>query len=516
MLIKVKRYLGAKESLYFCWAEKMKNSKNTLTLTLIVSSIILLMALQIFWITNSYEKAYFDLRRETNGLFRSTIMALRDSMLLKSFERVPGDSIHDRFTFTPRLDSSKNIKSRVRIDQSVSQIQVYISADGKKDSIQTILRPLSKQMHEGKISGGNFLFRMRADSLSEDSIKHHFSIALANANTWVPFEIKHSSFVPTPVPVGNNGSALFRSPGDELIDDQFEPQVFSNTMYSDWTRFDPVHRYAVVLSDFRPLLMMEIAPQILFSIFLTTLTLAAFFIMYRSVRAQQRLMELKNDFISNITHELKTPVTTVGVALEALKNFKGLDNPALTEEYLEIAQNELNRLNILTDKILKTSSFENKGVEYNAEPVELDKLVEQVLGSMKLVFEKQHAKVSFAKEGTEFHLMGSTVHLTSVVYNLLDNALKYSREIPEIEVRLLATTDKLMLTVKDHGIGISPEHKKKVFEKFFRVPTGDVHNIKGYGLGLSYVESVVKSHKGTIAIESEVGKGSVLTVTLPT
>jgi two-component system phosphate regulon sensor histidine kinase PhoR len=336
-------------------AEKMKSSKNTLTLTLIVSSIILLMALQIFWITNSYEKAYFDLRRETNGLFRSTIMALRDSMLLKSFERVPGDSLHDRFTFTPRLDSSKNIKSRVRIDQSVSQIQVYISADGKKDSIQTILRPLSKQMHEGKISGGNFLFRMRADSLSEDSIKHHFSIALANANTWVPFEIKHSSFVPTPVPVGNNGSALFRSPGDELIDDQFESHVFSNTMYSDWTRFDPVHRYAVVLSDFRQLLVMEIAPQILFSIFLTTLTLAAFVIMYRSVRAQQRLMELKNDFISNITHELKTPVTTVGVALEALKNFKGLDNPALTEEYLEIAQNELNRLNILTDKILKTS-----------------------------------------------------------------------------------------------------------------------------------------------------------------
>jgi two-component system phosphate regulon sensor histidine kinase PhoR len=481
-------------------AEKMKSSKNTLTLTLIVSSIILLMALQIFWITNSYEKAYFDLRRETNGLFRSTIMALRDSMLLKSFERVPGDSLHDRFTFTPRLDSSKNIKSRVRIDQSVSQIQVYISADGKKDSIQTILRPLSKQMHEGKISGGNFLFRMRADSLSEDSIKHHFSIALANANTWVPFEIKHSSFVPTPVPVGNNGSALFRSPGDELIDDQFESHVFSNTMYSDWTRFDPVHRYAVVLSDFRQLLVMEIAPQILFSIFLTTLTLAAFVIMYRSVRAQQRLMELKNDFISNITHELKTPVTTVGVALEALKNFKGLDNPTLTQEYLDIAQNELNRLNILTDKILKTSLFENNGVDLDPEPVNLEELTQQVLSSLKLVFEKAQAQIQFNKTGSDFTIVGGSVHLISVIYNLLDNALKYSPEKPEILVELNSTDDHVILKVKDNGIGIAPVYKKKVFEKFFSVPTGDVHNIKGYGLGLSYVESVVKSHKGSITV----------------
>lgn len=493
----------------------MKGSKNTATLALIASSIILLMALQIFWITNSYEKAYFNLRRETNELFRSTIMALRDSLLIKSFEEVPRDTLHEpSFTFSSRLDSTKN-RSRVRMNQSVSQIQVYISSDGRKDSIQTILRPLSKQMHEGKISGGNFLFRMRADSLSADSIGYYFSKALKQAEISIPFEIKHSSFIPTPVPVGKGGSALFRPPGDDLIDDQFESRVFSNTMYSDWTRFDPVHRYAVMLSDFRPLLLFEIAPQILFSLFLTLLTSAAFVVMYRSIRTQQRLMELKNDFISNITHELKTPVTTVGVALEALKNFSGLDNPTLTKEYLDIAQNELNRLNILTDKILKTSSFENNGIEYNAEPVDLDKIVEQVLDSMKLVFEKHNAKISYEKEGTGFQLLGSVIHLTSVIYNLLDNALKYSRGIPEIQVHLLSTSDHLVLTIHDHGIGISPEYQKKVFEKFFRVPTGDVHTIKGYGLGLSYVQSVVKSHKGFIDIKSKLGTGSTFIITLP-
>jgi two-component system phosphate regulon sensor histidine kinase PhoR len=117
---------------------------------------------------------------------------------------------------------------------------------------------------------------------------------------------------------------------------------------------------------------------------------------------------------------------------------------------------------------------------------------------MKLVFEKQHAKITFTKEGSEFHLMGSTVHLTSVVYNLLDNALKYSREIPEIEVRLL-NNSPMNFSLKSKITELElQEYKKKVFEKFFSVPTGDVHNIKGYGLGLSYVESVVKSHKGSI------------------
>lgn len=237
--------------------------------------------------------------------------------------------------------------------------------------------------------------------------------------------------------------------------------------------------------------------------------------MYRSLRAQQRVMDLKNDFISNITHELKTPVTTVSVALEAIKNFKGQNNPELTTEYLEIAQNELNRLNILTDKILKTAIFEDKGVAYNAEPVDVNLLVSQVLNSMKLVFEKQKAIVSYSCKGNDFNLLGGAAHLTSVVYNLLDNALKYSPANPAITISLSENKEEIELRIKDNGIGIAPEYKKKVFEKFFRVPTGDVHNIKGYGLGLSYVDSVVKSHNGTITVESEPGKGSEFIIRLP-
>jgi signal transduction histidine kinase len=291
--------------------------------------------------------------------------------------------------------------------------------------------------------------------------------------------------------------------------------LFSDTLRIEPVRLNPAKLYEAQIIGVRNITVKKILPQIVFSLFLTLLTTTAFVIMYRSIRAQQKLMELKNDFISNITHELKTPITTVGVAIEAIKDFKAINNPALTNEYLGIAQNELNRLSILTDKILKTALFENKGIEFKPELIEMDVLIDQVLASMKLVFEKQDAKVTFEKQGDNFSILGGSVHLTSVVYNLLDNALKYSLINPEIVIRLQENASQIILSVKDNGIGIASEYRKKVFEKFFRVPTGDVHNIKGHGLGLSYVESVVRSHNGTIELQSKPGNGSTFIITLP-
>jgi len=263
------------------------------------------------------------------------------------------------------------------------------------------------------------------------------------------------------------------------------------------------------------LFLRQIAPQILFSFFLTILTVIAFIILYRNLRAQQRLMELKNDFISNVTHELKTPVATVSVALEALKNFHALNDPKLTNEYLDIARNELNRLTLMTDKILKASVFENKGITIQKESVDLQKTVTQILDSMRLIFEKRQAKVSFTPEGESFIVEGEHAHITNVIYNLLDNALKYSPEMPVISIDLKEISDSVVLSVRDEGLGIPVEFKKKIFEKFFRVPTGDVHNIKGYGLGLSYVSGVVKAHQGSIEVESESGKGSTFIIRWP-
>lgn len=254
---------------------------------------------------------------------------------------------------------------------------------------------------------------------------------------------------------------------------------------------------------------------ILFSLLLVGLTIAAFLLLYRNLMKQKRLGEMKNDLISNISHELKTPIATVGVALEALKSFNAMHDPARTKEYIDISQGELQRLNLLVDKVLKLSIFEKKDIELKKERFDYKQLTSEIMNSMKLQFEKYHAKVSMHTKGDSFYVDADKLHITSVVYNLLDNALKYSTENPVIDVKLTSDEDFVRLSVQDNGIGIPTEYTSKVFEKFFRVPTGDKHNIKGYGLGLSYVAEVVKRHNGEINVESEAGKGSTFTVALP-
>jgi two-component system phosphate regulon sensor histidine kinase PhoR len=273
--------------------------------------------------------------------------------------------------------------------------------------------------------------------------------------------------------------------------------------------------YQAVFENPTGFLLKKISLQILFSLFLIAFTSVTFLFLYRNLVAQRKLTEMKNDFISNITHELKTPLATVSVAVEALRNFGGIQNPERTKEYLDISASELQRLSLLVDKVLKLSLFENRELELKKEVFDLKQLTEEVLNTMKLQFDTHHAKVEFDVEGNYFSVHADRLHITSVIFNLLDNALKYSNANPEINIRLQHRTDTIVLQVEDKGIGIAPDFKSKIFDKFFRVPTGNHHNIKGYGLGLSYVAHVVKRHDGTISVDSEPGKGSTFTVKLP-
>lgn len=441
---------------------------------------------------------------------------MRDSAMLSFIEKLPPDSSLNggSITFTQKSDSIPTGQARVQVSRNATtQMSVFISSSTQADSLKNLLKPLVGKAREGKLKEGSFILRLGPDSLRLDSIRSQFSLALSKANKELPFNLKREHQTPDD-PFPNRFSKLIRIRNLDANTDT-PAKIYSDTVFTDWVRTDPMNRYSASLTGAKTFILKEITPQILFSVFLTLLTGLAFLFMYRSMRAQQRLMEIKNDFISNVTHELKTPVTTVSVALEALRNFKGLENPQRTEEYLNIAQSELNRLTILTDKILKTAIFENKGVNFEPEPVDLFKTIEQVLHSMKLVFEKQKAQVSFEKTGKAFTIHGGSVHLTNVIYNLLDNALKYSQGEPRISVSLEEKENRVVMKVSDNGIGIPKEYSKKIFEKFFRVPAGDVHNVKGYGLGLSYVDSVIRSHKGTIEVESESGKGSTFIISLP-
>ncbi|HET9744673.1 MAG TPA: HAMP domain-containing sensor histidine kinase [Chitinophagaceae bacterium] len=272
--------------------------------------------------------------------------------------------------------------------------------------------------------------------------------------------------------------------------------------------------YELSLGNSFGYIMKRLASPILFSLFLISVTVSAFVLLYRNLRRQRRLTNIKNEFISNITHELKTPIATVGVAIEALRNFNAINDPQRTKEYLDISQNELHRLSLLVDKVLKLSMFEKKEIELKYEPVDLKDVVNEVVSSMKLQIEKHQATISVNAEG-DTSMQGDRLHLLSVVFNLLDNALKYGNGSIAVKFDMKEKENEIELSVADNGIGISQEYKNKVFEKFFRVPLGNTHNTKGYGLGLSYVAHVVQKHKGKIEIESQPGIGSKFIITLP-
>lgn len=273
--------------------------------------------------------------------------------------------------------------------------------------------------------------------------------------------------------------------------------------------------YKLQLGNTFPYLLNKLVWPIIFSIFIIAVTIVSFVLLYKNALKQQRLVAMKNDFISNITHELKTPIATVGVAIEALRNFGASQSPERTKEYLDISASELQRLGLLVDKVLKVSMLENNKIELKKENFDIRLLIEEVVNIMKLQLDKLNATVNIETKGDQFVIEADRLHITSVIYNLIDNALKYSKENPKIDILLSSLAEVIEIKIKDNGIGIPKEYRSKVFDKFFRVPSGDTHNVKGYGLGLSYVKEILMEHMGYIMVESEPGKGSMFTIMLP-
>jgi signal transduction histidine kinase len=468
----------------------MKSQKNTLTIALITSSLILLVTLQVFWLRSVYYDEQQRLTKDLHSIFREVMFSMSDSLFKKNISALP----------TPESIARIEIKDSLRIFSSPKQfgnsisvsdtnMRVVVFAQSGKDSLDDFIKPLTEKI-QGSRGRRVFSINITGEQLNEKELSKKFANALEKANYPIPFAL-------------------------QAVKRQIEFPMKLPRIRDEQAVFTPAGGFKAEFTQLSGYILKRMSPQILFSVFLTALTSLSFWMLYRNIKSQQRLAELKNDFISNMTHELKTPVTTVGVALEALKNFKGLENPILTQEYLTIAQNELSRLSLLTDKILKTSVFENRGVDFDPEAIDLEKIVEQTVQSLKLVFEKSKATVEIKKDGNDFTMHGGLIHLTNVVYNLLDNALKYSTENPTITINLKEDAHQITLSIQDKGVGIAAEFKKKIFEKFFRVPTGDLHTVKGYGLGLSYVNAVVKAHKGTIDVDSELGKGSNFVINLP-
>jgi signal transduction histidine kinase len=273
--------------------------------------------------------------------------------------------------------------------------------------------------------------------------------------------------------------------------------------------------YALLNADYRPYLLRQMIPQMLFALLLFGCISGAFWTISRSLRKQRNLAMMRSNLISNISHELKTPISTVRVALESLEGMDSDGSDLRRKEYLAIAQSEVGRLSLLVDKVLKSSRLDETTASLKIERFDLHTLAAEVLETLKVQFARHEAHVELDRQGEDFSIEADKLHITGLIHNLLDNALKYGGAAPQVRMSLARQNGELLLRVSDSGPGIPRQYQPRIFDKFFRVPGGDVHDIKGHGLGLSYVAQVVREHGGTVTVESPEGQGTTFTVSLP-
>ncbi|WP_029904488.1 sensor histidine kinase KdpD [Prevotella sp. 10(H)] len=254
-------------------------------------------------------------------------------------------------------------------------------------------------------------------------------------------------------------------------------------------------------------------PSILFTFILLVTFIIIIYITFR----QKRLSEMKSDFMNNMTHELKTPVSTISLAAQMLKDGSITKSPEVFKHISGVINDETERLSFQVEKVLQMSLFEKQKATLKMKELDANDVVVSVANTFQIKVEKFGGNLDIDLEATDSAIEADKMHFTNVLFNLLDNAVKYRREdIPlELMIRTWNSNNKLYISVEDNGIGIKKEYVKRIFERFYRVSTGNRHDVKGFGLGLAYVRKIVEDHKGTIKAESDIGKGTKFIICLP-
>jgi two-component system phosphate regulon sensor histidine kinase PhoR len=252
------------------------------------------------------------------------------------------------------------------------------------------------------------------------------------------------------------------------------------------------------------------------SIIFTSIILFCFFYTISVVFKQKKVSEMKNDFINNMTHEFKTPIATISLASDSISSPMVINSPEKIRRFTDIIRQENKRMNNQVEKVLQMAQLDRHDLELRISDVNLHDVITQAVGYIGLQVEKRDGSVSTDLQATQPVVQGDITHISNIINNLLDNANKYSPEAPEISVSTRNVTGGVEVIVSDKGIGLSKEARKHIFEKFYRVHTGNLHDVKGFGLGLSYVKAMMEAHKGRVEVKSDLGKGSSFVLFFPT
>jgi two-component system, OmpR family, phosphate regulon sensor histidine kinase PhoR len=276
-------------------------------------------------------------------------------------------------------------------------------------------------------------------------------------------------------------------------------------------------RYQLLVSfpDKKKFLFSNLIGITLLSMVFTLIIVIAYSSALNQLIKQKKISEIKTDFINNMTHEFKTPIATINLALDAIKNPKIIENKETVQRYLQMIRDENKRMHAQVENVLRISKLDKKELDISKEPLDINDVLSDAIDHVSLILESRNGEIKSSFNASRTTVLVNDMHFTNVLVNILDNAIKYSENDPKIEISTENVNDFLILCIADNGIGMSKAVVKRIFEKFYREHTGDLHNVKGHGLGLSYVKRIIDEHNCQIFVESEKGKGSIFTIKIP-
>lgn len=413
-----------------------------------------------------------------------------------------------------------------------------------------------------------FLWLKSAHDYKLDQLKEHMVKATIQAaqklteDTKIYTQLKRPDFIfPSDIPFELRKKSIIRSYGKEEIKNTiqyffnknqlekipFEFAVTENSLNGENLMTDKFHHYfttdssdiinyvvplsgssgtalenltndeflVVLIPNQRSLILRKIGWFIVGALLFTLVILAAFFLTVRTILKQKKLSEIKNDFINNMTHEFKTPLATISLAVDALKNEKVIGNREKSAYFSGIIKEENIRMNKQVETILQAALLDKRDMQFDLQPTSAHMLIQNAINNIQLPLQEKNGTLEVKLDAANDKVLANDVHFTNLTNNLLDNALKYSKENPRIKLTTSNTGKYFKIKIEDNGIGMNKDTLNRIFEKFYRAHTGNVHDVKGFGLGLSYVKKMVEAHHGTIKAESTFGKGSSFIITIP-
>ena len=394
------------------------------------------------------------------------------------------------------------VKNAYNLEEKQFNERVHIALSNVSHQLLNINKDESQLINPVKQISSNYFIALINDTvhpyLLETLLKNEFT----SRNLNIDFEYVIYDCFTDSVVFGNYIS----------LDSEDKNQLQSKSFNIVWDRDG--HYFGVYFPSKRSYIINEMGIWI-FSSSIILIIIIFFAYTINVILKQKRLSEIKNDFINNITHEFKTPISTISLSSEVLLQPNIILEPERLKNYAQIIKDENNRLKNQVDKVLQLATLEIDKLKLENELIDLHEIINETVKSFDLIIERQQGKITTMLGAKKSQIIGDRVHISNILVNLIDNAIKYSPEHPKIEISTDNYFSGIEITVKDKGIGISKENQKHVFEKFYRVPTGNIHNVKGFGLGLNYVKTIVTAYNGKIKVSSKENEGTTFTVKLP-